>query len=188
MSKVVIAGDASGTGTFTISAPNGNTDRTLVLPDEAGTVALTSQLYTQGPAFAAYMSAPQGYTSGVWTKMVFDTEHFDTDSCYDTSVYRFTPTKAGIYQVTANGTSSSGTGNYFYITLHKNGTRYGGLSGMYIASTNLNDDMYESYTCLMSLNGTTDYVEAYGIGNISGATFGGFANETLFSAVWIRSN
>ena len=41
MSKVIIAGDASGTGTFTISAPNGNTDRTLVLPDEAGTV-LTS--------------------------------------------------------------------------------------------------------------------------------------------------
>ena len=38
MSKVVIAGDASGTGTFTISAPNGNTDRTLVLPDEAGTI------------------------------------------------------------------------------------------------------------------------------------------------------
>ena len=41
MSKVAIVGDASGTGTFTISAPNGNTDRTLVLPDEAGTV-LTS--------------------------------------------------------------------------------------------------------------------------------------------------
>ena len=42
MSKVVIAGDASGTGTFTISAPNGNTDRTLVLPDEAGTVLTTA--------------------------------------------------------------------------------------------------------------------------------------------------
>ena len=41
MSKVAIVGDSSGTGTFTISAPNGNTDRTLVLPDEAGTV-LTS--------------------------------------------------------------------------------------------------------------------------------------------------
>ena len=38
MSKVVIAGDASGTGTFPISAPNGNTDRTLALPDEAGTI------------------------------------------------------------------------------------------------------------------------------------------------------
>ena len=41
MSKVAIQGNASGTGTFTIAAPNSNTDRTLVLPDEAGTV-LTS--------------------------------------------------------------------------------------------------------------------------------------------------
>ena len=48
MSKVVIAGDASGTGTFTISAPNGNTDRTLVLPDEAGTVLTTASGLTAG--------------------------------------------------------------------------------------------------------------------------------------------
>ena len=41
MSKVTIAGDVNGTGVFTISSPNGNTNRTLVLPDEAGTV-LTS--------------------------------------------------------------------------------------------------------------------------------------------------
>ena len=41
MSRVVIQGDASGTGDFTIAAPNSNTDRTLTLPDEAGTV-LTS--------------------------------------------------------------------------------------------------------------------------------------------------
>ena len=40
MSKVTIAGDVNGTGVFTISAPNGNTNRTLVLPDEAGTMAL----------------------------------------------------------------------------------------------------------------------------------------------------
>jgi hypothetical protein len=37
MSKVTIQGDASGTGIFTIASPNSNTDRTLVLPDEAGT-------------------------------------------------------------------------------------------------------------------------------------------------------
>jgi hypothetical protein len=41
MSKVVIQGNASGTGDFTIAAPNSNTNRTLTLPDEAGTV-LTS--------------------------------------------------------------------------------------------------------------------------------------------------
>jgi len=42
MSKVTIQGDASGTGIFTIASPNSNTDRTLVLPDEAGTVLTTA--------------------------------------------------------------------------------------------------------------------------------------------------
>lgn len=41
MSKVAIQGNASGTGVFTIAAPNTNTDRTLTLPDSAGTMMLT---------------------------------------------------------------------------------------------------------------------------------------------------
>ena len=41
MSKIALSPNASGTGVFTIASPNGNTDRTLTLPDEAGTV-LTS--------------------------------------------------------------------------------------------------------------------------------------------------
>ena len=42
MSKVAITGNASGTGTFTIAAPNSNTDRTLTLPDEAGTIVTSA--------------------------------------------------------------------------------------------------------------------------------------------------
>jgi len=38
MSKVKIEGNASGTGTLTISAPNTNTDRSLTLPDKAGEI------------------------------------------------------------------------------------------------------------------------------------------------------
>ena len=38
MSKVVIQGHASGTGDFTIAAPNSDTDRTLTLPDAGGTL------------------------------------------------------------------------------------------------------------------------------------------------------
>ena len=52
MSKVAIQGNASGTGTFTIAAPNSNTDRTLTLPDEAGTVL------TSGGAIDVDASAP----------------------------------------------------------------------------------------------------------------------------------
>jgi len=52
MSRVKIEGNASGTGTFTIAAPNGSTDRTLTLPDEAGTVL------TSGGAIDVDASAP----------------------------------------------------------------------------------------------------------------------------------
>jgi len=49
MSNVVIQGNASGSGDFTIAAPNSNTDRTLTLPDVAGTV-LTSGSNADFPA------------------------------------------------------------------------------------------------------------------------------------------
>ena len=42
MSKVKIEGNPSGTGTLTIAAPNTNTDRTLNLPDVAGTLGLST--------------------------------------------------------------------------------------------------------------------------------------------------
>jgi hypothetical protein len=41
MSRIALEGNVSGTGVFTLASPNGNTNRTLTLPDEAGTV-LTS--------------------------------------------------------------------------------------------------------------------------------------------------
>jgi hypothetical protein len=49
MSKISITSNASGTGVFTISSPATNTDRTLTLPDEAGTV-LTNATTTGFPA------------------------------------------------------------------------------------------------------------------------------------------
>jgi len=41
MSKIALESNAAGTGTFSIASPNSNTNRTLTLPDETGTV-LTS--------------------------------------------------------------------------------------------------------------------------------------------------
>ena len=42
MSKIALTPNATGTGTFTISSPATNTDRTLTLPDEAGTIITTA--------------------------------------------------------------------------------------------------------------------------------------------------
>lgn len=62
MSKVAIQGNASGTGVFTIASPNGNTDRTLTLPDEAGTVL------SSGTPLSSF---PSGFANGITHSCIF---------------------------------------------------------------------------------------------------------------------
>ena len=54
MSSVKIQGNASGTGVFTITTPNSNTDRTLTLPNSGGEIltSANSTLATTGKAIA----------------------------------------------------------------------------------------------------------------------------------------
>ena len=46
MSKIALSGNPSGTGTFTIAAPNSNNSRTMALPDSAGDVVVTQATQT----------------------------------------------------------------------------------------------------------------------------------------------
>ena len=54
MSKVKIEGNASGTGTLTIAAPNTNTDSTLTLPDSAGELLTTTGDGSQLTGISSY--------------------------------------------------------------------------------------------------------------------------------------
>jgi phage-related tail fiber protein len=64
MSKIALSGNASGTGTLTLAAPNTDSDFTLILPDASGTVVVTGStaLTPSGTViwFAAN-AAPTGY-------------------------------------------------------------------------------------------------------------------------------
>ena len=62
MSSIKLTPNASGTGIFTIAAPNSNTDRTLTLPDSSGTIATAESTLTQ---FNASGSAPV-YACRAW--------------------------------------------------------------------------------------------------------------------------
>ena len=62
MSKIALSGNASGTGTLTIAAPNTSTDRTLTLPNSSGTMATAESTLTQ---FNASGSAPV-YACRAW--------------------------------------------------------------------------------------------------------------------------
>ena len=62
MSKVSLAGNASGTGIFTIASPNSNTDRTLTLPDSTGTLLNTAS-NTNFPAGSVLQVVQADYTT-----------------------------------------------------------------------------------------------------------------------------
>ena len=157
MSAVQIQGNASGTGTLTIAAPNTNTNRTLTLPD------LTGTLLINGPTFSATMSATQSVTASTYTQIVFNTEEFDTASCYNNTgatvsgipAYSFLPNVAGYYQVSsALYPNSAVTG--INCSIYKNNTAYKGVSIGVAASS-------ASTNILVYLNGSTDYISVFGL-------------------------
>ncbi len=63
MSQVKIQGNASGTGIFTIAAPNSNNNQTLTLPDNTGTLMSSASTVAAGQlptSFSVNASAPSG--------------------------------------------------------------------------------------------------------------------------------
>jgi hypothetical protein len=185
MSKVAITGNASGTGTFTISSPNSNSDRTLTLPDNSGTVltSATPGVPVNGPAFSAYQSVTnQSFSTNTWTKSTLSLEYFDTNLNFDTSTYRFTPTVAGYYQFTGAAILQSGSSNITFIacSLYRNGVAasygsYGGTVSTASYGITVDDILY--------MNGSTDYVELYMYATATAP----FATNGRLSGALIRS-
>jgi hypothetical protein len=147
-----------------------------------GNIDVTGNVITDAPAFSAYLSADQSVSSGVITKIQFDTEEFDTDNCFDNITnYRFTPTVAGYYQINASFRSegSSLTAALFYI--YKNG------SSIYIPAldTAHSSTTHISGSTLVHCNGTSDYIEIYGRVDGSSPKFGN--DNCRFSAFLARA-
>lgn len=125
MSKVTIQGDASGTGIFTIASPNSNTDRTLVLPDEAGTVLTTAGVPASAMPAGSVIQVVS--VNGTTNTITTSTSFIDTDL-----VVTITPTSSSskIYVVATGGFDNNTSGRQGYVTLDRNGTNLGnGTSG-----------------------------------------------------------
>jgi hypothetical protein len=65
MSKVQLQGNASGTGVFTLASPNSNTDRTLTLPNQTGTILTNAS--TVGFPAGSILQVVQGTLSSLFT-------------------------------------------------------------------------------------------------------------------------
>ena len=174
----------SGTTTLTLPATTGNvvtdtatqtlTNKTITSPTITGaTITVAS---TAAPAFSAYQSSAQTLSTVTDTKILFQTEEFDTNNNFASST--FTPTVAGYYQVSASirmGTSST----LIRMMIWKNG-------GSYKIGTDVPTANNGLVSTLVYCNGTTDYIEAYGLIVTSQALATGY-NTTWFNGVMVRS-
>ena len=128
------------------------------------------------PAFEAYGSSQQtGLSDDAWTKVTFNTKLFDTDNMYDNSTnYRFTPTVAGKYFVYTAFSIFSETLYKLDVSnsaIYKNGSTYKYSPNNFGASGNEHFENYTPVSAVVEMNGSTDYVEAYGRGSIASGTF-----------------
>lgn len=168
-----------GSGTITGLSAGGLPDGSIVQVELATGVAGT------GPAFSASVTGTTTITSGVFTKMVFNSENWDTASCFDsTTNYRFTPNVAGYYLITGSLDSGTSTNaNRAIPVIYRNGSQY--RLGVNLGTANSN-----SFASIVSsqvyLNGTTDYVELFAFVLATTAQYTA-STATWFDGVLVRA-
>lgn len=142
----------------TAAQPNITSLGTLTSLNVSGNITVSNKQAVNGPAFSAYAnSATQTIPTTTQTKVLFQTEEFDTNNNFANS--RFTPSVEGYYQLNAevrvNG--SSGTGEMM-IVIWKNGSeikRGTNQQGVQIAT----DWWAMTVNSLVYANGSSDYFE-----------------------------
>jgi len=154
MSKVAIKGADTGTGVFTLESPATNTDRTLVLPDEAGTVLTTAGV----PASAM----PAGSVLQVVSATKSDTQSTSSQAWVDVTglSVSITPTSASSEILVIVNVQGSGTDRYNAIRVVRNGSAVGvgdtaGSRTSILSSFGLEPDSGTSYVyVLYNANGS----------------------------------
>ena len=180
-----------------IPATAGAVNSTYITDSAVTTAKLDTAAVTQakvatgvagtGPAFSVFLSASQnGISNGVATKVTLNSEQFDTNNNFDSSTnYRFTPTVAGYYMISGavycNAATANPTDCNAY--LYKNGSSY---AQSRMASSASYTTGSPSFSVVIYMNGSTDYLELYGI--LSGATGGQFiAAGTYMTGALVRA-
>jgi hypothetical protein len=153
-----IKGRASGAGTGEPTDLTANQVLTILDPAAAILVDVTR-------------STDQAVTVNTWTKIQLSTETTDTEGIYDnTTNYRCTPTKAGVYLITALCVMTCADAGYGAVAIYKNGNFY--EANFVLAGAGNTNGV--SVTALIPMNGSSDYIEAFG--------FSSYAADAKFTA------
>ena len=145
---------------------------------------LASGVAGNGPSFSAYLNSTFSISSATSTKLRFDAEEWDSNSCFDTTNYRFTPNVAGYYMVGGHfqPQASYTTGT---TSIYKNGSVYRHLHWNQHGATVVTPAPVGGQT-LVHMNGSSDYVELYGF-LTTGQQIQAQAAWTYFQGHMVRS-
>jgi hypothetical protein len=185
MTKIAIVPNAAGTGTFTIEAPNSNSNRTLTLPDAAGEFDTLQRAGNVLQVLQAATTTVSTVSAGATLEVVTQT---------------ITPTSASsrflvmVYTSLGNSTGSPNTrifirraisgGATTDVGSFTDGTRKGGLSGVEIIGSNLPELMENVSAQFIDAPATTSAI-TYGL--VVGCEDGGIVVNRVGSttdAVW----
>jgi len=155
----------------TISPLGTDATKTITVGSAGDTIAGAGSMV---PAFEA-STGSQTVSDATVTKISLATETFDTDGCYDTSTYRFTPTIAGKYFVyTQAFFEESANFNRLFnttIRIRKNGSDItNGILSFVSNNSSYSSAQSMNFNCIVSMNGSSDYVESFGYVDVSSGT------------------
>ena len=149
MSKIALTPNASGTGTFTIASPNSNTDRTLTLPDEAGTVLTSTSTLSSsnlsGALPAIDGSALTGIAGGLPDVLLNyngNTQSTRASSGVSSVIYNSTGDN------TVHFSTSFANTNYYIAGTFSNGTQHSDFQGL--DAVNPATGSIRIYTCYVT--------------------------------------
>ena len=149
--------------TLEVNTINPQSGTTITIGGSGDTVTLGSGATQSGfggentPAFWVTLSgSDQTLPHDTSTKIQFNTTTLDTNSSWDSSNYRFTPSVAGYYFIYAKwrlGTSNNSS--QMKCLIKKNG------SDLALSSSTNDTENTAQASSIVQMNGTTDYVEVY---------------------------
>jgi len=165
--------------TITIGASGDTTNIIGTLQNNGAAVGGTNT-----PTFLAYLSSNQSISASTETKVQFNTEVFDTAGNYDNSSnYRFTPTTAGKYIVYAliDHSWTGDWGSQRHLRIKKNGSNIARNDHFDRTTANATyGSVFVSASC--SMNGSSDYLEAFAYSDATGPVINGGLDRTYFGA------
>jgi hypothetical protein len=134
------------------------------------------------PAFYVSTSASTTMSSAYTDYlMTFDTEVVDSDNCFNTTTYRFTPNVAGYYLLNVRIGAYWGYGRSFatsphnlIVSIYKNGTSFRGQAWPNSFAQNCNcHNGGMTISTIAYANGSTDYFTIYSWADVAGYSMSG---------------